>query len=292
MNQARPEPAYTRNSAGIYLPDKPIVHRDDHYDPRGFQILVRMQEKHFWYRGRHRFVWEAVKRWCPGTGLSGLDVGGGCGGWIRYLSEAQAREMSAPPRFSELAVGDSSLECLGLAESVVPPQCRRFQCDLLALSWSDRWDVMFLLDVLEHIPDHQSALFQVKKALRPGGSVVLTTPALAFFWSKNDEWVHHQRRYSRRDFCQLAREVGFEIVAQRYFMFLLSPLVFASRASLALKNGSPEQIEAYLEKSHQVPAPWLNRILGWLFERETPWGHRFAFPWGTSLCTVLRKPLS
>ncbi len=74
------------------------------------------------------------------------------------------------------------------------------QIDLLDIPWFEKWDIVFLLDVLEHIPEHQEALKQIRKCMRPGGLLFITTPALKFFWTYNDDVVHHQRRYSKKDF--------------------------------------------------------------------------------------------
>ena len=41
---------------GIFVPREGIDHRDEDYDQRSFDVLVKMQHKHFWYQGRHRFL--------------------------------------------------------------------------------------------------------------------------------------------------------------------------------------------------------------------------------------------
>lgn len=71
---------YTLTDA-IYRPVIPVQHRDEEYDEAGFEILCDMQERHFWYRGRHRFLLAAVNRYLPKSGqpLSAIDLGGGAG---------------------------------------------------------------------------------------------------------------------------------------------------------------------------------------------------------------------
>ena len=150
-----------------------VRHRDDEYDPSGFTILKDMQDRHFWYRGRHRFLLESVHRNLNGaTAPRVVDLGGGCGGWVAYLA-ARKRFPTA-----ELALADSSLEALNMAADVLPAGALTFQIDLLNLPWTDRWDVAFLLDVLEHIPAHEEALRQIFGTLAPGGLLFITTPAL------------------------------------------------------------------------------------------------------------------
>jgi SAM-dependent methyltransferase len=284
------EEAYSPNEGGTYLPAHPVEHRTDEYDPAGFEVLRDMQTRHFWYLGRHRFLLGALRRSLRSAGLRkdglrGIDLGGGCGGWIRYLQE------HSPRSFEELALGDSSLHALALAGNLVGSQVKRYQIDLLHLQWTARWDVAFLLDVLEHIPDDHRVLRQVREALVPGGLLLVTTPALSVFWTYNDELAHHVRRYSRKDFSRLARACGLELCLARYFLFFLSPLLLLSRLRAPdWKNMSEQKVREHLARTHRVPAWPVNQTLHMIFSLETPWGLGLPFPWGTSVLAVLRRP--
>lgn len=265
-----------------------VSHRDDEYDEGALEILLRMQREHFWYRGRHRFVLAAVRRHLraeardSGT-LHAIDLGAGCGGWVDHLDRSDLR-------FAELALADSSPRALTLAARCVSPQVPLFQVDLLDLGWRDRWDVVFLLDVLEHLPDPEAVLRQIRDCLAPGGLLFVTVPALDFFWSYNDELARHQRRYALADLAPLAEGAGLALVDARYFMFLLSPLVALRRL-----RGRPtasldaDRRRALLARTHRVPAGIVNASLAGIFALETPLGLTARFPWGTSLLAVMRK---
>ncbi len=250
-----------------------------------------MQARHFWYLGRHRFLLEALKRGLRilvprEPDLSGIDLGGGCGGWVQYLHH------QAPALFQELALGDSSPQALDFAAGVVPASVDRYQIDLHQNPWTDRWDVAFLLDVLEHIHEDAAVLRGIGASLKPGGLLFVTTPALECFRSMNDELVHHVRRYSRADFNQLAATCGLQLVRSRYFMFFLSPFLLLSRwFAPAVDRASDREIREYVNKTHRVPAAPINQTLRLVFSMETPLGLWLPFPWGTSLLGVFRKPL-
>jgi SAM-dependent methyltransferase len=249
-----------------------------------------MQKNHFWYRGRHRFLLHALGRalhqLAPErrNSLSAIDLGAGCGGWIGYL------QAHAPDLFAELALADSSLRALEYARDAVGERIQRYQIDLLQLPWRERWDVLFLLDVLEHIPGDVEVLKQLHQSLRPGGYLFVTTPALRLFWTYNDDLAHHVRRYSRRDFAELAGAASFQVYRIRYFMFFLSPLLVSSRLmSRNVTKMSPEAAWAHLERTHRTPPEPLNSILRFVFSCETPLGWWLPFPWGTSILGVFRK---
>jgi len=281
---------YSRQANGVFTPSAAVVHRDDEYDPHGFSLIRDIQSLHFWYQGRHRLLLRALKLHLrglskKGDALTAIDLGGGCGGWITFL------QRHLPDRFAELALSDSSLRALELAGSIVGEDIVRYQTDLLRLGWQDRWDSAFLLDVLEHIPADAEALLQIRKALKPGGLVFVTTPALNFFWSYNDEIVHHVRRYSKRDFARLAEVTGMRLLRASYFMFFLSPLLWLSRLKRPdLANMENDEIIALLEHTHRVPIRPVNALMKLVFCLETPLGLWLPFPWGTSILGVFQKP--
>lgn len=279
---------FHRLEDGIWYPTEPVCHRDEEYDEAGFDALLLMQRRHFWYRGRHRFLLAAVKQdvarrhRCLG---SAIDLGAGCGGWAEYLLR-YGRGL-----VEEIALGDSSARALKLARSTLGGRLAYYQIDLLRLGWYERWDAAFLLDVLEHIPEDEQVLLQIREALRPGGVLFVTTPAIQAFWTYNDEFAAHQRRYSRRDFRILAERTGFELVQARYFMFFLSPLLLSSRMRKPPSDLSREQRREFLFRTHRVPPSFLNEVLALAFAAETPLGLWLPFPWGTSILGVFRKPL-
>ena len=253
-------------------------------------MLLRMQREHFWYRGRHALLRRALRRELArapvATGaLSGIDMGGGCGGWLEYL---HARDAGL---FQELALADSSRRALSLAEPVVGSFAARYQVDLLDLPWHARWDVVFLLDVLEHVPDHVGVLRQVRESLRPGGLLVVTAPALRFFWTYNDEFAQHLRRYDRASLREAGQDAGLELVRSDYFMFLLSPALFLNRVLVRPPAlATPGERLEYLAQTHAVPPRALNRLLSSVFSLEASLINRVRFPWGTSILAVFRRP--
>jgi SAM-dependent methyltransferase len=276
---------YKINDDGIYRSSFLVHHRDDEYDQATFKDLWAMQEKHFWYQGRHRFLLAACDRFRRNVGesWSAVDLGGGVGGWISYLEKRRAAQ------FSSLALADSSEIALQMAANALPASIDRYQIDLMNLGWESKWDCIFLLDVIEHLPDDAEAMREAAKALKPGGYLFVTTPALAKFWSYNDELVHHLRRYNRSDYAHLAELTGLELCDSRYFMFFLSPLYWLSRRGESIEGMSKELKAALIEKTHRVPSAPINGVLSAIFSAETPLGHFLNFPWGTSILGVFRK---
>ena len=85
-------------------------------------MLAQMQQSHFWYLGRHRFLYQALRDHREACGFQGgparaVDLGGGCGGWVRYLQER------FPRGFTQIALADSSIQALTLAGNTAAEGC-------------------------------------------------------------------------------------------------------------------------------------------------------------------------
>lgn len=278
---------YTIAHDGIHEPTTPVQHRNEEYGESGFETLWTMQERHFWYLGRHRFLLNALDRHRPADAppWAGVDLGGGVGGWVRYLADRRSA------LFQSLALADSSRLALQMAGGVLPAGASRYQVDLMNLGWCERWDVAFMLDVIEHLPDDLRALREAGRALKPGGLLFVTTPALPQFWCYTDELAHHLRRYTRLDFVRLGDQAGLQLCDTRYFMFLLSPLYWLSRRRPGIDRMTEEQKRELADRSHRIPVGPVNAVLTAIFAAETPFGHWVRFPWGTSILAVFRKPI-
>lgn len=274
---------------GVFVRGQVAGHDGEQYDTRGYAVLADMQRRHFWHRGRHRFLEAAVKRQLVEEQRARarvIDLGAGCGGWVDYF---QRRELFPD---GTVALGDSSPEALKAARDLVSGRVSLFQIDLLNLGFEASWDVAFLLDVVEHIDDDVAALRNAAQALTPGGLLFVTVPAFQALWSWNDDVVKHKRRYDAAQLRSAAERAGLLTVDTRYFMFLLSPLLVVSRK---LKQPRLEELDddarwALVEKTHAVPAAPVNGALAGVFSLETPLSSVLRFPWGTSLLGVFRRP--
>jgi 2-polyprenyl-3-methyl-5-hydroxy-6-metoxy-1,4-benzoquinol methylase len=64
-------------------------------------------------------------------------------------------------------------------------------------SMKEQYDSIFLLNVLEHVADDNAALKNCRFLLKPGGSLLILTPAYSFLYSTLDKALGHYRRYTR-----------------------------------------------------------------------------------------------
>ena len=92
------------------------------------------------------------------------------------------------------------------------PNTPLLQFDLTQCSLPDSCiDVLIMLNVLEHIEDHEKALSQARRILKPNGLLILEVPAGPHLYDVYDKFLHHFRRYTQTNLTSLVHKVGFLI---------------------------------------------------------------------------------
>ncbi len=144
------------------------------------------------------------------------------------------------------------------------------------------FDLVSLLDVLEHVDDDRDALLELRRIMKPDGRALITVPAFNFLWSGEDYVSEHRRRYTANSLKILCKSADLRIEKMSYFNFLLFiPVVLALLTKRFFKPKSMYQ-------SNLQPIPlWLNRMLAGIFSFES-WVLQFiSMPVGTSLLAVV-----
>lgn len=172
------------------------------------------------------------------------------------------------------------------------PDARLMQADACVLPLADASiDGAVSLNLLEHIPDDQRALAELRRVLRPGAGAVLIVPAGRGLYDYYDHFLSHERRYGRGELAAKARGAGLEVVDDLHLGSLLYPAFWvAKKRNRRLRaNMDRERLEARVmadialtRDSRLVRAGlWLERFL---VERG------FRPGWGIRGLTVVRRP--
>ena len=77
-------------------------------------------------------------------------------------------------------------------------------------------DLLYSLNVLEHIEDDVAALRACYEKMKPGGRVLIYVPAFQVLYSSMDKLVGHCRRYTRGDLGEKMHLAGFEVIKNEY----------------------------------------------------------------------------
>jgi SAM-dependent methyltransferase len=89
--------------------------------------------------------------------------------------------------------------------------------DATAADWSERFDTVVALDVVEHIEDDCAFLARLARVLKPGGKLVVKVPAAPSLMSTLDRVVGHHRRYDKRSLNETFRAAGLAPLSLSHF---------------------------------------------------------------------------
>lgn len=141
------------------------------------------------------------------------------------------------------------------------------------------FDVIFAMDVLEHIPDHEKAYAEIVRILKPGGQVVVTVPAFRWLWSATDEEDGHVRRYSKKELKKLLTVHEMKVMKMSFYNFFLFPFIVLMRRA---KKTS-------LASDLQLPTRFINTMLTIILQSEKYFLRWINFPFGASLIAICAK---
>ena len=68
-----------------------------------------------------------------------------------------------------------------------------------------------MVNVLEHVPDEQVALHNLRSSLMPGGRAVILVPQHPALYGTLDEALEHRERYTRKSLQEGLERAGFQV---------------------------------------------------------------------------------
>lgn len=83
--------------------------------------------------------------------------------------------------------------------------------------FNEKFDSIFLLNVIEHISDDALAVKNCRYLLKPGGLLIVLAPANAWLYCNLDKQLGHYRRYSLSVMKELLIKEKFRILSANYF---------------------------------------------------------------------------
>jgi 2-polyprenyl-3-methyl-5-hydroxy-6-metoxy-1,4-benzoquinol methylase len=234
------------------------------------QYRVLYQE-HWWWRAREQAILDEIQRLgLPSDrSLRILDVGCGDGLLFDCLG-----------RFGEVYGVESD------HHTIAPNSPHRPRIFLQKFDDTfqpvQKFDLILMLDVLEHLPDPEAALQHARSLLSPKGRLLMTVPALNALWTSHDDINHHYIRYDRRSFRRLADAAGVQLLNLRYFFHWTCPVKLLIRLRERLMPVQPAP--------PRLPKPALNRLCLALTLLEQKLSAPLRLPFGSSLLAIAAAP--
>ena len=230
---------------------------------------IHLWKNHWWWQSRHELVMRTIrklrKKGQKDRDWRILDIG--CGGGVAFDDFSKYGEVYGIEPDEHLA-------------HAIPKWKDRVEQRFFDSTYSpdEKFDLVLMLDVLEHIEFDEEALLALRKILSPKGRVIITVPALMSLWSAHDEVNHHFRRYSAANLETLLTSIGFKVHRLEYFFTWSLPLMY-------LRKILAREQEKY---SVEVPRWPLNDVFKSMTQFENLLRKFYIqFPLGSSLLAIV-----
>jgi len=233
-----------------------------------YDRMAELDQVHWWYRARREILADLIaRRIAPPRDARILEVGCGTGHnleMLRRFGRVEGIEVDPAARaLATLRLGQPIMDTPLPMLTGVPDRA---------------YDMVAILDVIEHIDDDVAGMRALAGKMKPGAKMLITVPAFPWMWSAHDVVNHHKRRYTRRTLRALVDDAGLKLEMMSWFNSLLFPL--AATARLAGRVTGKEDSDDALP-----PAP-VNKMLEWMFGLERYALGRLPFPPGVSLVAI------
>ena len=200
-------------------------------DLKESDILGKDIDQHWYYRTKAKAISQLVPRQ-PEQKV--LDIGAGSGFFSKYLLEQGQAKVAYchDPNYDEDTdqwIGDKVL----LFRRLLPEHTD--------------FDLILLMDVLEHVKDDRMLLQQCMQHANPGALFMITVPAFQWLWSGHDDFLGHQRRYSLTMLEAQILSAGLSIVRSGYYYLTVLPIAVIARLGQKLYRKQPG---SQLKKHH------------------------------------------
>jgi SAM-dependent methyltransferase len=239
-------------------------------DAQIYQQMIAVEKTHWWFVARRKLLDRAIGQLSLPESAEIFEAGCGTGGNLAMLArhgQVYAMELDETARLfaSDLQLGEVQPGCL---PDDLPFPDRKF-------------DLIVLLDVLEHLEEDTASLQALATKLKASGWLLVTVPAYAWLWSKQDELLHHKRRYVLPNLEQVVRAAGYKVHFVSYFNFVLFPLIAGVRRLQGLLGKGGNETN--------MPPKLINQMLTFLFAFESHVIGRLSLPFGVSILLLAQK---
>ena len=172
-----------------------------------------------------------------------VDVGAGDGNFSRNIKARRRIAVDLSPHVNALS-----------AEGI---EVLQIPADQLSIHLSEKVDIVFMSNFLEHLPDKGTLLRVLEEAravLKPGGRILILQPNIRFVGSAYWDYIDHHIALTEKSLVEALEVVGFQI--ERVIPKFL-PYSVKSRLGSFL---SQENVQSFLRFYLGTPILW--RIFG------------------------------
>ncbi len=238
-----------------------------------YKEMYELGNKHWWFLSKKKIILSMIKKYLPEKeNLKILDIGCGSGLMLNDLENiGKVYGLDS----SDEAIKFSSQKFNGTIKKGFLPNDIPYT--------NGTFDIITVLDVLEHIEDDKTSLSKIKDLLTNEGILIITVPANMHLWSHHDHIHHHFRRYTRDNLHKKIILSDLKIEKMSYYNSLLYIPIYIVRKFNTIFRKTKANSDL------KLPCKIVNSILKMIFSFEQTYLRKFNFPQGVSLIAICKK---
>lgn len=230
---------------------------------KAYNDIDDLEDNLWWFRVRREIVVDIIQNINNHNTFNLIDIGCGNGHLLKDAS-----------RYVKSAVG---IEKFNYSK---PKFNNILNIDIFDNNFNNNsFDIITFLDVMEHIENENDFLQEVKRLIKPDGTIIITVPAYQCLFSNSDVFYGHYRRYNAKRLKKVLEYNGLEIEKLSYMNFFLFPLFALVRIIDKVFNR---------KKFEYGDSKLTNSILYNIFHIEKYLLKKVDLPFGSSLLAICK----
>lgn len=239
-------------------------------NPEAYLEMSQTEATHWWFVGRRAILASMIEKLNLPANAKILEVGCGTGGNLDMLA-----------RFGDVCAFemDANARTIASAKTQDRYDIRGGRCPEAIPFDGQRFDLVCMFDVLEHVEQDIETLRLLGMRLTKQGRVLVSVPAYQWLFGAHDRILHHKRRYVAAGLRRAVAAAGLRTLRVSYFNSILFPIA-------ALVRLRERLFHSVASAGASTPTAWINKLLMVLFASERHFLKHFNLPFGISLFCV------
>lgn len=156
--------------------------------------MAKIEDNYWWFKQKRALIKSLIKKYSSkDVNLNLLDCGCGTGKTLELLQE-----------FGKTYGTDLDEDCINYCvkrgfKNIIKQDITK------PLQFKEKFDVIVVTDVLEHVEDDKKALEQLSNGLNDQGILIITVPAHQWMFGMWDKMLHHKRRHTVKSIKKLIK---------------------------------------------------------------------------------------
>ena len=164
-----------------------------------YRDMIKQEKEHWWFNARREILDVVLSTLKLPKNTNILEIGCGTGGNIEMLQ-----------KYGNVKAVEMDVFALEYAQKTGAEVRQGYMPN--KFPYKEKFDLICIFDVLEHIEEDEETLSVIYKHLQLDGKLIITVPAYQWLYGSHDKLLHHRRRYTIKELIHKCKKNNFKIM--------------------------------------------------------------------------------